>query len=245
LLTFILHHAHLFQDGLRLSVIRDILIKENFRPLFCHWNSLVRKYFHRVILYTTNRMGFFEDHLCDTTKEKPELVEEAKKLTISFTHIFQIINKNIGNYSSQPIIVSKFPVPKREKKNTGEEMIVLNGSIDDSEEKKSSHDNSNKKDDKIVWRYTDMSISQRLDTDHDILTTLAVEVTNLNKNRDTTPQQHQRYINPAFCEFLEAWNEYKEVQLSKTPHRLGEVGIPTLGYRVLTKQNLDEQDKIS
>ncbi|ETO29015.1 hypothetical protein RFI_08111 [Reticulomyxa filosa] len=254
LLTFILHHAHLFQD--------DILIKENFRPLFCHWNALVRKYFHRVILYTTNRMGFFEDDSYGDVKENDfDLVEDAKKLRITFNHIFQIINKksffffvlnllvclllfvlsfklfkkkkSFGNYPPQQKIVSKFPVPKKEKKNKDE------GSTGNHNE------NSNKKDGKIVWRFTDMRIQQRVDTDHDILTALAVEVINLNKHRDAIPAQYQRYINLAGYEFLEACNEYKEAQLSKIPHKLGEVGIPTLGYRVLTIQDLDEKDKIS
>ncbi|ETO20431.1 hypothetical protein RFI_16787, partial [Reticulomyxa filosa] len=202
LLTFILHHAHLFQDGLRLSVIRDILIKENFRSLFCHWNPVVRKYFHWVILYTTNRVGFYdEEDLSQTPKQnKPEIVENAKKLKIIFNHIYQIVPKKEGN---------------------------------------------NKKDEKVVWKYTDMSMQQRLDTDNDIMTALAVEVINLNNHRDATSVQYRHYVTPAFHEFLDACDEYKEIQLSKKPHRLGDVGIPTLGYCVLTKQDLDEKDKIS
>jgi len=86
-----------------------------------------------------------------------------------------------------------------------------------------------------------MGVRQRLETDHDILTALTVEVLNLNKNRHSIPSQYQHYIKPAFYEFLDACDEYKEIQLSKTPRRFGEIAIPALGYHVLTMQDLDKK----
>ncbi|ETO17025.1 hypothetical protein RFI_20311 [Reticulomyxa filosa] len=196
LLTFILHHAHLFQDGLRLSVIRDILIKENFQQLFCHWNPVVRKYFHWVMLYTTNRIGYYDDELYTGLKEtKLDTSESIQKIRITFNHVFQILNKkffghtcfsqlalslfdawfiqtemqySFSNRSVQPTIVSKFPVPKKEKLELKEEKEA-NGISHFKEnhtgkEKRAEH-KIGRKDERVIWRYTDMRVRQRLDTD--------------------------------------------------------------------------------
>ncbi|ETO00419.1 hypothetical protein RFI_37029, partial [Reticulomyxa filosa] len=284
LLTFILHHAHLFQDGLRLVIIKglfffaqftcalclydviDILIKEYFQALFCHWNPIVRKYFHWVMLYTTNRLGYHSDDSYEDMKEsKSEVCEIIQKIRMMFNHVYQTLNKkfcffaiedfyfyqiityvySFANRSAQPKIVSKFLVPKKDKIELKEEKKDEDDVHSGSAKEKRTEYKGGRKDEKIIWRYVNMNIRQRVDTDYDILMAFSVEIMQLHKQRTSIPDQYQRYIKTTFYEFLEACNEYKEVQLSKTPHRLGDIAIPTRGYHVLTKKDLDEKDKIS
>jgi len=220
-----------------------------------------------VMLYTTNRGGYHDDDsYLDMKESKPEVFELAQKIRMTFNQLYQTLHKNFSGHSVAPIIVSSFAVPRKEKtdfkeekddqggeeeKKSEQEYTMTSGNKNSNlvnvaqKDKKPMEHKSSRKDEKVIWRYIDMRVRQRLETDYDILLAFTVEIVQLNKNRSSIPEEHQPYIKQAFYEFFEACNEYKEVQSRKTPHRFGEIAIPTLGYRVLTKKDLDEKDKIS
>ncbi len=79
---------------------------------------------------------------------------------------------------------------------------------------------------------TDMTISQRQETDNQIMDAFSLHLTTLKEHKKQIPKLYRPYMNPAFREFSSMCASYKKLQLDRKRWKFGEVWVPSIVYMV-------------
>eukprot|EP01084_Bolivina_argentea_P230712 389195_1 len=191
-LSFILHHSHLFKESFRSKVFSELLIKQYFRKLCCHWNRLVRKYYFMVLLYCINRSGYFHEQrrkkCVDMTDA--EIINTAHRCYVLFDNMTHLITTRKAK-GAQPQKKTKQNVLLLTDIATGNTIKYISSARQDEEEE-INHLHS------VVCN---MKLVQKIENDCHLIALLNLEITQMKNKRKEIEQKYRPYIDSAFTQF--------------------------------------------